>query len=100
MVGWGGTFGAITSAVEESRNAGQEISSIHLRHLNPFPANFGEVLGRFDKILVPELNGGQLLQLIRSEFLLPAVGMNKFRGQPFHVEELRARIDELFDEEK
>jgi 2-oxoglutarate ferredoxin oxidoreductase subunit alpha len=100
VVGWGGTFGAITSAVEESRNAGQEVSSIHLRHLNPFPSNLGEVLGRFEMILVPELNGGQLLQLIRSEFLLPAVGMNKFRGQPFHVDELRARFDELLGKEK
>jgi 2-oxoglutarate ferredoxin oxidoreductase subunit alpha len=100
VVGWGGTFGAITSAVEESRNAGQEVSSIHLRHLNPFPSNLGEVLGRFEMILVPELNGGQLLQLIRSEFLLPAIGMNKFRGQPFHVDELRARFDELLGKEK
>jgi 2-oxoglutarate ferredoxin oxidoreductase subunit alpha len=100
VVGWGGTFGAITSAVEESRKAGRDVSSIHLRHLNPFPANLGEVLGRFDKILVPELNGGQLLQLIRSEFLLPAVGMNKYRGQPFHVDELRARFDKILGEEK
>ena len=100
VVGWGGTFGAITSAVEESREAGRDVSSIHLRHLNPFPANLGEVLSRFDKILVPELNGGQLLQLIRSEFLLPAVGMNKYRGQPFHVDELRARFDKVLGEEK
>jgi 2-oxoglutarate ferredoxin oxidoreductase subunit alpha len=99
VVGWGGTFGAITSAVEDSRNAGQDVSSIHLRHLNPFPANLGVVLSRFEKILVPELNGGQLLRLIRSEFLLPAVGMNKFRGQPFHVDELRARFDELLGKE-
>jgi len=100
VVGWGGTFGAITSAVEESRNAGREVSSIHLRHLSPFPTNLGQVLGRFEKILVPELNEGQLLRLLRSEFLLPAVGMSKLQGQPFHVEELRARFDELLGEEK
>ncbi len=100
VVGWGGTFGAITSAVEESRNAGREVSSIHLRHLNPFPSNLEQVLRRFEKILVPELNGGQLLRLLRAEFLLPAVGMSKRRGQPFHVEELRARFDELLGEEK
>jgi 2-oxoglutarate ferredoxin oxidoreductase subunit alpha len=95
VVGWGGTFGAITSAVEDSRNAGRAVSSIHLRHLNPFPTNLGQVLGRFEKILVPELNGGQLVRLLRADFLVPAVGMSKSRGQPFHVDELRARFDEL-----
>ncbi len=98
VVGWGGTYGAITSAVEEMRIAGHAVSSIHLRHLNPFPANLGSVLGRFEKILVPELNAGQLVLLLRSEFLLPAQGMSKLRGQPFHVEELRARISELLEE--
>jgi 2-oxoglutarate ferredoxin oxidoreductase subunit alpha len=98
VVGWGGTYGAITSAVEETRIAGHAVSSIHLRHLNPFPANLGSVLGHFEKILVPELNAGQLVRLLRSEFLLPAQGMSKLRGQPFHVEELRARISELLEE--
>jgi len=98
VVGWGGTFGAITSAVEASRVDGKAVSSIQLRHLNPFPANLEQILRRFDKILVPELNQGQLVRLLRSEFLVPAIGMNKVRGQPFLIEELRARIAELLSE--
>jgi 2-oxoglutarate ferredoxin oxidoreductase subunit alpha len=99
VVGWGGTFGAITSAVEAARVDGKPVSSIQLRHLNPFPTNLEQILRRFDKILVPELNQGQLVRLLRSEFLVPAIGMNKVRGQPFLIEELRARIDELLSEE-
>jgi len=99
VVGWGGTFGAITAAVRAAREDGRSVSSIHLRHLNPFPANLGEVLRRFDKVLVPELNEGQLVRLLRAEYLVPAVAMNKVRGQPFLIEEIRARIDELLGEE-
>ena len=100
VVGWGGTFGAITSAVEAARLDGKAVSSIQLRHLNPFPANLEPILRRFNKILVPELNQGQLVRLLRAEFLVPAIGMNKARGQPFLVEEIRARIDDLLSEEK
>jgi 2-oxoglutarate ferredoxin oxidoreductase subunit alpha len=100
VVGWGRTYGAITSAVQEAREAGSMVSSIHLRHLNPFPSNLGQVLNRFEQILVPELNQGELLQLLRSEFLVPAEGMNKLRGQPFLVEELRARIEKMLGGEK
>ncbi|MFB3118612.1 MAG: 2-oxoglutarate ferredoxin oxidoreductase subunit alpha, partial [Myxococcota bacterium] len=99
VVGWGGTFGAITAAVEAARVDGKPVSSIQLRHLNPFPTNLEQILRRFDKILVPELNQGQLVRLLRSEFLVPAIGMNKVRGQPFLIEELRARIAELLSEE-
>jgi 2-oxoglutarate ferredoxin oxidoreductase subunit alpha len=100
VVGWGGTFGAITSAVQETREAGQLVSSIHLRHLNPFPSNLGKILGRFERILVPELNQGQLVQLLRSEFLVPAEKLTKLRGQPFHVDELRARFEEILRGDK
>jgi 2-oxoglutarate/2-oxoacid ferredoxin oxidoreductase subunit alpha len=93
VVGWGGTHGAITSAVEQARADGQSVSSLHLRHLNPFPSNLGEVLKRFDRILVPELNCGQLTQLLRSEFLVPAQLLSKMQGQPFKVRELRDAID-------
>jgi len=99
IVGWGGTFGAITAAVEAARQNGKAVSSIHLRHLNPFPKNLGSILRSFDKILVPELNEGQLVRLLRTEFLVPAIGMNKVRGQPFLIEELLARIDEMLSEE-
>jgi 2-oxoglutarate ferredoxin oxidoreductase subunit alpha len=99
VVGWGGTFGAITSAVEEARLDKQDVSSIHLRHLNPFPSNLESILRRFNKVLVPELNQGQLVRLLRSEFLVPAIGMNKVRGQPFLIEEIRARIDDLLSKD-
>jgi len=99
VVGWGGTYGAIVSAVEAARQNGRSVSSIHLRHLNPFPSNLESILRRFDKILVPELNQGQLVRLLRAEFLVPAVAMNKVRGQPFLIEEICARIDEMLSEE-
>ena len=95
----GGTFGAIAAAVETARQNGKPVSRIHLRHLNPFPKNLGSILRSFDKVLVPELNEGQLVRLLRAEFMVPAIGMNKVRGQPFLIEELLARIDELLSEE-
>ena len=99
VVGWGGTFGSITSAVEAAREGGKTVSSIQLRHLNPFPTDLESILRSFEKILVPELNEGQLVRLLRSEFLVPAVGMNKVRGQPFFIEEIRARIDDMLSKE-
>jgi 2-oxoglutarate ferredoxin oxidoreductase subunit alpha len=82
-----------------ARLDGKPVSSIQLRHLNPFPTNLGPILSRFNKILVPELNQGQLVRLLRAEFLVPAIAMNKARGQPFLVEEIRARIDDLLSKE-
>jgi 2-oxoglutarate ferredoxin oxidoreductase subunit alpha len=93
VVGWGGTFGAIRSAVEESRERGLDVSHLHLRVLNPFPANLGEVLGRFEHVLVPELNMGQLAKLLRAEFLVPAESLCKVQGQPFKIVEIRDRIE-------
>jgi len=95
VVGWGGTQGAIATAVEEARADGLDVSAIHLRHLNPFPANLGDVLARFDRVLVPELNSGQLCRLLRAEFLTPAECLGKVQGQPFKVSEIRARIDAM-----
>ena len=95
VVGWGGTHGAILSAVEAARADGLAVSSIHLRHLNPFPTNLGAVLASFDQVLVPELNAGQLAMLLRARFLVDAISMSKIQGQPFKVQEIRARIDEL-----
>jgi len=95
VVGWGGTYGAITSAVEEARAEGLDVSSIHLRHLNPFPHNLGEVLRGFRRVLVPELNLGQLAMLLRAEFLVDAEPLSKVQGQPFKVGEIKAKIHEL-----
>lgn len=93
LVGWGGTYGAISTAVNEAREDGLDVSSVHLRHLNPFPSNLGDVLSRFRQVLVPELNTGQLSRVLRAEFLVPAESLSKVQGQPFKVNEIRARID-------
>ena len=97
VVGWGGTYGTIVTAVDRARAAGRSVSAIHLRHLNPLPKNLGEVLGRFKKVLVPELNTGQLRMLLRSEFLVDARGLNKVQGKPFLVEEVEQAIGLMMD---
>jgi 2-oxoglutarate ferredoxin oxidoreductase subunit alpha len=93
VVGWGGTHGALTSAVNEARAAGRDVSSIHLRYLNPFPSNLADVLHSYDKVLVAELNSGQLWRLLRAEFAIPAEKLAKVEGQPFKVGEVRAAIE-------
>ena len=98
VVGWGSTHGSITSAVEESQRKGMSVSSVHLRHLNPFPKNLGDVLGRFDRVLVPELNMGQLALLLRSKYLVPVVSYPKVKGKPFKISELTAKINEVYED--
>ena len=88
VVGWGGTAGAILSAVERLRAGGAPLAHTHLRHLNPFPSNLGDVLGRYSRIVVPEINSGQLRLLLRGHFLVDAVGVNVIQGRGFHVDEL------------
>jgi 2-oxoglutarate ferredoxin oxidoreductase subunit alpha len=94
IVGWGSTFGAIRQATQTARAKGRDVSHAHLRYLNPFPRNFGEVLGRYKKVLVPEMNMGQLSMLIRSKYLIPAQGLNKIQGKPFKISEILRRIDQ------
>ncbi len=96
VVGWGGTFGAITTAVHRAWAKGRSVAHAHLRYLNPMPRNTGEILRRYKKVLVPELNAGQLLRLLRSDFLIDAVGMNKVQGRPFLVSEIEETIDQMF----
>ena len=98
LLGWGGTYGAIRTAVEHCVEDGLAIAHVHLRHLNPLPNDLAEILNRFKKVLIPELNSGQLLQLIRSIYLIEAIGFNKVQGQPFHVYELQAKVDEILKE--
>ncbi|HWX41813.1 MAG TPA: 2-oxoacid:acceptor oxidoreductase subunit alpha [Blastocatellia bacterium] len=95
VVGWGSTYGAITSAVEEVQKRGESVSSIHLRHLNPFPKNLGEIMERFDRVLVPELNMGQLAMLLRARFLVPAISFPKVKGKPFKISEIVSKIEEV-----
>jgi 2-oxoglutarate ferredoxin oxidoreductase subunit alpha len=92
VVGWGSTHGAIHQAVRRSMDAGLRVSHIHLRHLAPFPANLGSLLRGFGRVLVPELNNGQLVHFIRDQFLLPAVSLPKVTGRPFRVSELERAI--------
>ncbi len=92
VVGWGSTYGPISRAVEDLRSEGFEVSHIHLRYLWPLPRNLGGLLGGFDKILVPEMNMGQLVNLLRAEYLVPAEGFNKVTGKPFKIAEIEAAI--------
>ena len=94
VVGWGSTFGALHQAVKEVRAEGQAVSHIHVRYLAPFPPNLGELLGRFDHVLVPELNNGQLVQLLRAAYLVPAEGLNQITGKPFKVSTIATAIRE------
>ncbi len=93
VIGWGGTYGSITTAVERTRRRGLKVAQAHLRHLNPMPKNTGDVLKKFKKILVPELNSGQLSWLLRAKYLAPAEGLNKIQGRPFLVSEIEAAIE-------
>ena len=98
VLGWGSTYGAITSATEEMQRQGYSVSSAHLRHLNPFPKNLGEMLGKFDRVLVPELNMGQLAMLLRAKYLVPVISFPKVKGKPFKISELTARMKEVYED--
>ena len=95
VLSWGGTYGACLSASRRVRAAGGSVSHCHLRYLNPFPPNLGKILDNFETILIPELNMGQLLLMIRDQYLKDAIGMNKVQGKPFFITELVARMEEL-----
>ncbi|OFY66331.1 MAG: 2-oxoglutarate ferredoxin oxidoreductase subunit alpha [Bacteroidetes bacterium RIFCSPLOWO2_02_FULL_36_8] len=92
VLGWGSTYGTIKTAVKELINDGIEVSHAHIRYLNPFPKNLGEILYNFEKVLIPEINNGQLIKIIRDKFLVPAKGFNKIQGLPFTVTEMKEKI--------
>jgi 2-oxoglutarate ferredoxin oxidoreductase subunit alpha len=95
LVGWGSTYGAITAALRAQRDKGRRVGHLHLRHLNPFPRNLGEVLRRYRKVVVPEMNMGQLVWMLRAQFLIDAEGFNKIQGKPFKQSEIEAKIEEV-----
>ncbi|MBI1337944.1 MAG: 2-oxoacid:acceptor oxidoreductase subunit alpha [Phycisphaera sp.] len=97
VLGWGGTYGTITTAVDRARAEGKKVSAAHLRYLNPLPKNLGEVIKRFKKVLIPELNTGQLRIIVRGKFLVDARGLNKVQGKPFLVEEITQAIDLMLE---
>ncbi len=95
IVAWGSTHGPITAALNAQRSTGRRIGHVHLRHLNPLPRNLGQVLKRYKKILVPEMNMGQLIMLLRAKYLVDAQGLNKIQGKPFQQAEIERKIQEL-----
>ena len=97
VLGWGSTFGAINGAVRRARADGLDVSMVHLRHLNPFPRNLGELLQRFERVLVPENNTGQLAFLIQARYLREVTGLNKVQGQPFKESEILSKITEILE---
>jgi len=98
IVGWGSTYGAITAAIKARPADGYRIGHVHLRHLNPLPRNLGEVMERYQKVLVPEMNMGQLVMVLRAKYLVDAEGYNKIQGQPFKQSEIENKIEEVLAE--
>ena len=96
VVGWGSTYGAIQAGLRRVRAQGRSVAHVHIRHLNPFPSNLGEIVGSYRKVLVPEMNLGQLVKLLRADYLVDAKGLSKTQGKPFKAEEIEAAVLELF----
>lgn len=92
VVGWGGTYGILKTAVSDLIKEGIDVSLIHIRYLNPFPKNLGDLLAGFDVVIIPELNNGQLVKIIRDKYLIPAIALNKIQGQPFTTSEIKAAV--------
>jgi 2-oxoglutarate ferredoxin oxidoreductase subunit alpha len=97
IVAWGSTHGPITAALKTARAKGQSVGHVHLRHLNPLPKNLGDVLKRYKHVLVPEMNMGQLVMILRAKFLVDAQGYNKIQGKPFKQSEIEQKIDEVLE---
>jgi 2-oxoglutarate ferredoxin oxidoreductase subunit alpha len=95
VVGWGSTYGAIRTAVQRHRTKGHSVAHLHLTYLNPLQKNIGEILYQYKKVLVPEINNGQLIHILRSKYLIPAIGLNKIQGLPFRAEEIEMKMNEL-----
>ena len=95
VLGWGGTHGAIRSAVKNAQELGHDVSHVHLRYLNPLPSNLGDLLLKYQKVLIPELNMGQLAMLIRSKFLVDALSLSKVKGKPFNSNEILREIENI-----
>ena len=97
VLSWGGTYGPVAAAARRVRANDKQVAHAHLRYLNPFPRNTGDVLRRYDKVLIPEMNLGQLLQLVRSQFLVDAIGYNRVRGFPLRAQEVADAVEALVD---
>jgi 2-oxoglutarate ferredoxin oxidoreductase subunit alpha len=98
MISWGSTYGAAKTAFERLQSNGQHLSFLHLRYLNPFPKNLGDILTRFQRIVVPELNMGQLQFLLQAKYLKPVIGIHKVQGKPFKSSELEEKLQALLNQ--
>ncbi|MFC5728934.1 2-oxoglutarate ferredoxin oxidoreductase subunit alpha, partial [Nocardioides vastitatis] len=98
VIGWGSTYGPIGAACRRVRRAGYNVAQVHLRHLNPFPKDLGDILKRYDRVLVPEMNLGQLSKLLRAEYLVDAIGYNHVYGLPLKAAELAEAVGQLVGE--
>ena len=99
VLGWGSTYGPIRAAARAVRNSGRELATAHLRHLNPLPRNVGDVLRSYDRVIVPEMNLGQLAMWLRANYLVPVEGFNQVRGLPLRQSELAEHLTAIIDEE-
>ena len=97
ILSWGGTYGPVAAAARRVRTNGKQVAHAHLRYLNPFPRNTADVVRRYEKVLIPEMNLGQLLQLVRSQFLVDAIGYNRVRGFPLRAQEVADAAEALVD---
>ena len=97
VVSWGGTFGAVKSACAESRRQGKSVAHCHLQYIHPFPKNLGDLFKNYKKVLIPELNAGQMWMILRGLYLVDAVSFSKVKGKPFLIGELCAKIDEVLE---
>jgi 2-oxoglutarate ferredoxin oxidoreductase subunit alpha len=95
VLGWGSTYGSIKTAVRTALAEGYSVAHAQVRYLNPFPKNLGEILHNYDHVLIPEMNNGQLVKMIRDQYLIPAEGFNKIKGVPFTAGELYQKITSL-----
>ena len=98
VIGWGGTFGSIHAAAKSMQNSGRKVSAVHLRYINPLPNDLEEIMSRFKRVVIPELNLGQLSRIIRDRYLVDAIPINKVQGRPFLVGELIERIEQAVAE--
>ena len=97
IVGWGSTYGAIHQAVKRCRQEDLDVSHIHVRYMNPLPRNLGELLAGYDQVLMPEMNTGQFINVIRAKYLIDAKPLNKVSGQPFKIREVETAIRSLLE---
>ena len=100
VLGWGGTYGAITSAVAQAQLDGLSVASAHIRYLNPFPGNLEQIFSRYKQVLIPELNNGQLSVLIRAQYNVDAIPFGKISGQPFKIKEILGKINHVLGHSK